>query len=134
VLAKLSKLGVLAHMGLLFGVANQLVLAALAIGLLCVIFWGYRMWWQRRPTRADRTRPVGVAPARAAWQRLPSWAIAVGVPLVLAVGYAMPVLGVSLLVFLAIDLVVGAVQKRRVSRVVPVSPAVGNAREPASTP
>jgi uncharacterized iron-regulated membrane protein len=55
------------------------------------------MWWQRRPTRADRTRPLGAPPARAAWQHLPSWAIVVGVPLVLAIGYAIPVLGVSLL-------------------------------------
>ncbi|GAA0944052.1 PepSY-associated TM helix domain-containing protein [Virgisporangium aurantiacum] len=124
VLAKLSKLGVLAHMGLLFGIANQIVLAAFAIGLLCVIFWGYRMWWQRRPTRADRARPFGVAPARAAWQQLPSWAIVVGVPAVLAIGYAMPVLGVSLVVFLAIDLAVGTARKRRVGRIAPVSPAV----------
>lgn len=133
VLAKLSKLGVLAHMGLLFGVANQIVLAALAIGLLCVIFWGYRMWWQRRPTRADRARPLGAPPARAAWQRLPSWAIVVGVPSVLAIGYAMPVLGVSLAVFLAIDLAVGTVQKRRVSRIAPVSPAVDGQRQRANT-
>ena len=68
-LAKLSNLGINAHMAVLFGVANQILLAALALGLLCVIFWGYRMWWQRRPTRADgfvvpagprrwRTRPA----------------------------------------------------------------------------
>lgn len=50
-LAKLTQIGVLAHTGALFGLVNQLALAAMALGLLAVIFWGYRMWWQRRPTR-----------------------------------------------------------------------------------
>ncbi|WP_327000221.1 PepSY domain-containing protein [Dactylosporangium sp. NBC_01737] len=67
VLAQLTKLGVQAHMGKLFGPANQLLLAALAVGLLCVIVWGYRMWWQRRPTRAARRAVAGPPPARGAW-------------------------------------------------------------------
>jgi uncharacterized iron-regulated membrane protein len=69
-MARLSKLGVQAHMGYLFGLANQLLLAALALGLLCVIVWGYRMRWQRRPTRADRRALVGTPPARGGWWRL----------------------------------------------------------------
>jgi len=40
-------------MGTLFGIFNQIALALLAIGLIFIILWGYRMWWQRRPTRAD---------------------------------------------------------------------------------
>lgn len=133
VTAKLTKLGVAAHMGFLFGLANQILLAALAIGLLCVIVWGYRMWWQRRPTRADRARPVGAPPARGAWQQLPTWAIVVGVPLTVAIGWALPLLGVPLLVFLAIDLALGAARRRRTSGVAPVSPAPAGAREPVTT-
>jgi membrane protein implicated in regulation of membrane protease activity len=38
-------------------------------------------------------------------------ALAVGVPLVLAVGWALPMLGVSLLAFLAADLVAAAVRR-----------------------
>lgn len=132
VLAKLSKLGIMAHMGYLFGWLNQVLLAALAVGLLCVIVWGYRMWWQRRPTRAGRSRPVGAPPARHAWQRLPSWAIVVGVPVVVAVGWALPTLGVSLVAFLAVDLVAGAVHRRRAARIAPVSPVPAGLREPAS--
>jgi plastocyanin domain-containing protein len=45
---------------------NQILLAALALGLLCVIVWGYRMWWQRRPTRADRRALAGTPPRPAA--------------------------------------------------------------------
>ncbi|GIJ49210.1 membrane protein [Virgisporangium aliadipatigenens] len=121
-LAKLTKLGIYAHMGILFGLPNQLVLGALALGLLTVIFWGYRMWWQRRPTRAGRSAPFGTAPARAAWRQLPTWAIVVGVPLVVALGYALPLFGLSLVGFLLTDLVIGALQGRRVAAIAPASP------------
>ncbi|MDI6102570.1 PepSY domain-containing protein [Actinoplanes sp. NEAU-A12] len=106
-LAKLSKLGVQAHMGVLFGVVNQILLAALAIGLLCVILWGYRMWWQRRPTRTGRRALVGAPPARGAWLGLPAWAIVVGVPVVFAIGWAMPLFGIPLAVFLVVDALLG---------------------------
>jgi uncharacterized iron-regulated membrane protein len=123
VLAKLSSLGIDAHMALLFGPVNQILLALLAAGLLCTIVWGYRMWWQRRPTRAGRRVPVGCPlGVRGAWQQLPAWGIVAGVPLVLAVGWALPVFGVTLLAFLAIDLIAGAVQGRR-RRTAPTSPA-----------
>ncbi|WP_229068428.1 PepSY domain-containing protein [Actinoplanes sp. DH11] len=123
-LAKLTSWGINAHMGLLFGVANQILLALLAIGLITVIIWGYRMWWQRRPTRAGRHAPAGAPPARRAWQQLPSWGIVVGVPVVFAVGWALPLLGISLLAFLAFDLIAGAVRGNgRNQPEVPVSPA-----------
>jgi uncharacterized iron-regulated membrane protein len=107
-LAQASGLGIQAHMGVLFGPVNQILLAALALGLLCVTVWGYRMWWQRRPTRHDRRAPLGNPPDRGAWQRLPGWGIAAGVPLVFAIGWVLPLLGVSLLAFLAADLLLGA--------------------------
>ncbi|MEV2237377.1 PepSY domain-containing protein [Micromonospora sp. NPDC049891] len=115
-LAKLSALGVQAHMGLLFGVVNQILLAALAVGLLCVIVWGYRMWWQRRPTRDDRRALVGTPPARGGLRGLPWWALLLGVPVVAAVGWALPWFGVPLLGFLIVDIVVGALARRRGSR------------------
>jgi len=122
VLAKLTQYGIYAHMGDLFGLPNQLLLAALAAGLITVIVWGYRMWWQRRPTRAGR-RAVGGAPPAGpgAWQRLPTWAIVVGVPVILALGYALPLFGIPLAGFLLVDLAAGAV-RRRTARI-PVSPA-----------
>jgi uncharacterized iron-regulated membrane protein len=121
-LAQLSKLGVQAHMGRLFGVANQVLLAALALGLLCVIVWGYRMWWQRRPTRTGRRALAGTPPVRGTWLGLPSWVIVVGVPVVFALGWAMPLLGVPLLAFLIIDAIAGGLRRRRPAEI-PVSPA-----------
>ncbi|MFE0098323.1 PepSY-associated TM helix domain-containing protein [Streptomyces sp. NPDC059015] len=113
VLAKLSSLGVRAHMGTLFGLANQIVLAVIALGLSVGIVLGYRMWWQRRPTRGDRSALVGRAPARGTWRHLPRPALAVAVPLVVAVGWAFPLLGWSLLAFLVLDGVLALVHRRR---------------------
>ena len=47
--AKLSAWGIQLHMGLLFGLANQIALAALALALVSVVIRGYIMWWRRRP-------------------------------------------------------------------------------------
>ena len=54
VVGQLAEWGVDAHMGLLFGLANQLILAGLALGLTCMVVWGYRMWWRRRPPTGRR--------------------------------------------------------------------------------
>ncbi|WP_405431709.1 PepSY-associated TM helix domain-containing protein [Micromonospora sp. NBC_00617] len=122
-LAKLSGLGTQAHMGVLFGPVNQILLAALALGLLCVVVWGYRMWWQRRPTRADRRALAGTAPARGGVRGLPLWTALIGVPVAVAVGWAIPLLGLSLLAFLIVDVLVGAASRRRRPAATPVSPA-----------
>ncbi|WP_250005211.1 PepSY domain-containing protein [Actinoplanes sp. M2I2] len=122
-LAKATSLGTSAHMGMLFGLANQIVLALLAIGLLCVIVWGYRMWWQRRPTRTTGRALVGAPPVRrGAWQQLPPWAIVLGVPIVIAVGWVVPLLGIPLAAFLLVDIALGALRSRRRTPPIPVSP------------
>jgi uncharacterized iron-regulated membrane protein len=111
VLAKLTTIGISAHMGLLFGLPNQLLLAGLALGLLCVLFWGYRMAWLRRPTRG-RARLAAPAP-RGTFREL-SQPVAFGVVLVaVAAGWLMPVFGISLLGFLLLDAALGAVARRR---------------------
>ncbi|MCX5065838.1 PepSY domain-containing protein [Micromonospora lupini] len=122
-LAQLSGLGIQAHMGLLFGVANQILLAALALGLLCVIVWGYRMWWQRRPTRTDRRTLAGTPPARGGVRGLPLWTLLIGVPVMAAIGWALPLFGSTVLAFLVVDVIAGAVARRRRPAAAPTSPA-----------
>ncbi|MFJ9539842.1 PepSY-associated TM helix domain-containing protein [Streptomyces sp. NPDC101225] len=113
VMAKLTRWGINAHMGTLFGLVNQILLALLALGLICVIVWGYRMWWQRRPTRSDRRTSLGAPPARGAWRSLPSWAVALGIVVVATVGWVIPLFGIPLAGFLAVDLAIGALRSRR---------------------
>jgi uncharacterized iron-regulated membrane protein len=115
-MAKLTQWGIYAHMGNLFGLANQILLAALALGLICVIVWGYRMWWQRRPVRTDRAAPVGRPPARGAWRELRRPVVAVCLVGVVAVSWALPALGVTLAAFLLVDVILGVVARQRARR------------------
>ncbi len=111
-LAKLTRYGIDLHTGTLFGLVNQIALAALALALVFLILWGYRMWWQRRPTRG-RTVSFGRPVPRGAWRKVP---LPVLLPLVCgvaAVGWAVPLLGVSLVGFLLVDVVLGVLTHRR---------------------
>ncbi|TRW81399.1 PepSY domain-containing protein [Mycolicibacterium sp. 018/SC-01/001] len=110
-MAKLADWGVRAHMGLLFGLLNQLLLLAVAVGLLTVIVRGYRMWWQRRPIRGS-VWAVGRAPTRGGLRALHPAAIGVVVAVAVAVGWFLPLLGWSLAGFVAIDLVLGLRSRR----------------------
>lgn len=94
-MAKAAEVGISAHMGILFGVGNQLLLIALALGIICMVIWGHRMWWLRRPT-AGGAAPGGM-------QRPGPESIAVVGLVAIALGLVFPVLGVSLLLFLIGD-------------------------------
>lgn len=100
-IAKLTRWGVDAHMGVLFGLPNQLLLAAFGLGLCAMIVLGYRMWWLRRPA-ISASSPVQTLSA--AWLALPMpWRIAV-LLVSAALGWCLPVMGVSLLMFIAADI------------------------------
>ncbi|MFF5702841.1 PepSY-associated TM helix domain-containing protein [Streptomyces sp. NPDC012794] len=114
-LAQLTRFGIDLHMGLTFGVASQLALAALAVAVMFLVVWGYRMWWMRRPTQESRLS-VGRAQPRGAWRRLP---VTVLLPFACATavaGWFVPLLGISLLAFLVIDLAAGFTARRRGTR------------------
>lgn len=101
-LAKLTRWGVDAHMGILFGLWNQLILAVFGIGLCVMIAWGYRLWWLRRAVNSD-----GINPANTLLQTWKSAPFSLQCPIFLvALGLAisLPVMGVSLVVFLLIDM------------------------------
>ncbi|MFZ2526901.1 MAG: PepSY domain-containing protein [Rhodococcus sp. (in: high G+C Gram-positive bacteria)] len=109
--AQLTSWGIALHMGLLFGLLNQLALLALAIALVTVIVRGYLLWWQRRPTRGERR--MGRPPVRGAWRRIhPAAAVAV-VAAAVAVGWVVPLLGLSLLGFLLVDAAVAGTRRLR---------------------
>jgi hypothetical protein len=46
---------------------------------------------------------------------LPAWAVAVGVPVVFALGWALPLFGVPLAGFLLVDAIAGGLRARRVA-------------------
>jgi uncharacterized iron-regulated membrane protein len=112
-LAKLTNWAIDAHMGVLFGLANQILLALTAIGLITIVVRGYRMWWQRRPTRGSGWA-TGRAPVRGILRTSsPAKLVALSV-VTLAVGWFLPMFGLSLLAFLVVlvvDVLVGAVKQ-----------------------
>ncbi|PRX43480.1 putative iron-regulated membrane protein [Prauserella shujinwangii] len=110
--AKLARWGIDAHMGVLFGWPNQVLLAALGLGLATLVVLGYRLWWQRRPTRATGLA-FGPAIPRGQWRRVPPAALACGAVVVALVGWFAPLLGLSLVAFLLVDLALGRRAARR---------------------
>ncbi|MEU9983178.1 PepSY domain-containing protein [Streptomyces sp. NPDC050856] len=114
-LAKLTRIGIDAHTGVFLGLPNQLLLAALMLALISLILWGYRMWWLRRPTR-ERLLSAGRPVPRGAWRKAP---VTLLLPLAAAtalVGWFVPLLGLSLLAFLAVDATLSLVARRRAAR------------------
>ncbi|ODC02609.1 hypothetical protein BFW38_02635 [Terasakiispira papahanaumokuakeensis] len=97
-IAKLIRWGIDAHMGILFGWPNQLMLAAFGITLCVMIILGYRMWWLRRPAAGPTAKPL-----LQAWAKLSNTHKSISVMLALFLGWSLPVLGVSLIIFLMID-------------------------------
>ncbi|WP_142849940.1 PepSY domain-containing protein [Telmatospirillum sp. J64-1] len=97
--AKLIRWGIDLHMGILFGVPSQILMAALGTALSVTILYGYRIWWQRRP--APGAPPQTLIQR---WSRLSLPLKSLTVLVSLALGWALPLVGGSLALFLLIDL------------------------------
>ncbi|HID8743896.1 TPA: PepSY-associated TM helix domain-containing protein [Enterobacter mori] len=99
-MAKLTRWGVDFHMGILFGLVNQLLLVAFGLALCVLIILGYRMWWMRRPARSA-ANPVQTLCQ--SWLALSFWGRAVTIVVSALLGLALPVMGVSLALFIFVD-------------------------------
>ncbi|WP_149549105.1 PepSY-associated TM helix domain-containing protein [Streptomyces marokkonensis] len=108
VLAKLTRWGIDLHTGILFGPVNQIALMVLALALILLILWGYRMWWQR-----GRGSAFGRPVPRGAWQQVPPYVLVPLLALIAVLGYFVPLLGIPLAAFLALDIVLGEIAHRR---------------------
>ncbi|WP_151475659.1 PepSY-associated TM helix domain-containing protein [Streptomyces albicerus] len=111
VLAKLSRWGIDAHTGVLFGIVNQILLMALALSLILLILWGYRMWWQR-----GRASAFGRPIPRGAWQQFPAYVLVPLMAVVAVLGYFVPLLGIPLAAFIVVDVALGEIAYRRGKR------------------
>jgi uncharacterized iron-regulated membrane protein len=107
-LAQIRTLGVELHTGTLFGLANQILLALFAVATIVLIAGGYRMWWKRSPYRGQL--PPAPLPAL---RQIPRPVGAVAVLLAVALGWYLPTFGVSLAVFVLVDIVINAIRRRR---------------------
>ncbi len=110
--AMLADWGIRLHMGFLFGLLNQLLLLGVALALVTVILRGYRMWWQRRPTRGSDWA-IGRPPRRGGIREVHAASALVIVLVAVVVGWFMPLLGISLIGFVAVDALIAAVKSHR---------------------
>ncbi|OXY88009.1 PepSY-associated TM helix domain-containing protein [Streptomyces diastatochromogenes] len=111
VLAKLTRWGIDLHTGVLFGIVNQIALALLALSLILLIAWGYRMWWQR-----GRGSAFGRPIPRGAWAQVPPYVLVPALAVIAVLGYFVPLLGIPLAGFIAVDIVLGEIAHRRGGR------------------
>jgi uncharacterized iron-regulated membrane protein len=108
VLAKLTRWGIDMHTGTLFGLANQIALMLLALSLILLIVWGYRMWWQR-----GRGSVFGRPVPRGAWQHVPPQILVPLLAGIAVLGYFLPLFGIPLAAFLTVDILLGEIAYRR---------------------
>ncbi|MBY8863055.1 PepSY domain-containing protein [Nocardia sp. CA2R105] len=111
-MAKLANWGIALHMGMMFGLANQLLLLLTMLALITVIVRGYMMWWRRRPLRASRFA-LGTPPRRGVLRGIHPALLTGLVVIAAAVGWFAPALGITLLGFLVVDIIIGLVRRRR---------------------
>jgi uncharacterized iron-regulated membrane protein len=110
-LAKLTRWGIDLHTGVLFGLVNQIALMLLALSLILLIVWGYRMWWQR-----GRGSSFGRPIPRGAWAQMPPLLLVPSLAVIAVLGYFVPLLGIPLAAFIAVDVVLGEIAHRRGQR------------------
>lgn len=109
-LAKLTRWGVDAHMGILFGLWNQIILAVFGLGLCLMIGWGYRLWWLRRPQMNSTNNPA--VTLMQTWRLVPFSLQCLILIVVIILSLSLPLMGLSLVLFLLIDLWRWMQQKR----------------------
>lgn len=103
--ARAVSYGTSLHMGRYFGMANQIVCAAISLGLMGLAISGFVMWWKRRPARAlaAPSYPSAVPPMRA-------WVIGLGL-----LGAIFPMMGATMLAVWLLDRGVMLRQTRRLA-------------------
>ncbi len=93
--SKLTTAGISFHQAQLFGVPLRIFMTLLALGVIAVVVFGYRMWWQRRPLGG-----MGAPPPIRSWLRnAPLTLLAT----IVVLGWLLPTLALSLVVWLVIE-------------------------------
>jgi uncharacterized iron-regulated membrane protein len=93
--SKLTTAGISFHQAELFGVPLQIFMTLLAVGVIALVVFGYKMWWQRRPQGG-----MGPPPPIRAWLRRAPLSLLL---VVLALAWLLPTLGLSLLIWLVLE-------------------------------
>lgn len=102
-LGRAAEWGISVHMGQEFGLANQIVMLLACVAILLMSVAAIAMWWKRRPAGG-----LGAPAAPADW-RVPRFVFAVAI----GAGVFFPLVGLTLVAALALELVFSALARRR---------------------
>ena len=102
-LGRWAEWGISVHMGQEWGLLNQIVLLLACMAMAVLAVSGATMWWKRRPSGA-----LGVPQVPADW-RIPRTLMIMA----LAAGIFFPLVGLSMLVLVAVELVVYLLGRRK---------------------
>ncbi|HVW40239.1 MAG TPA: PepSY domain-containing protein [Amycolatopsis sp.] len=105
--AKLTALVVQFHTGSLFGLANEIILALIAVGTIVLITLGYRMWWIHNPYRG-RWPTL----SHTVWRQLTPLPLILSLLGIAALARVLPLFGASLLSFVVLDGILVAIKRR----------------------
>ncbi|MEJ5918804.1 PepSY-associated TM helix domain-containing protein [Corynebacterium sp. H78] len=108
--AKLAEWGINAHMGILFGIVNQLVLVVLAVGIILIAIRGYVMWFLRG--KRDSLKP-GRLPGPTRWRDVKPTVLIILFVAIAAYAVVAPLFGISLVAFVVVDLLIRAMKSRQ---------------------
>lgn len=92
---KAVEMGTAIHMGKYFGIANQLLMLVAALIVILLSITGAVMWWQRRPRESGLLGAPAMPPYSQNW-RVPLIIVAI-------LGFAFPLVGISLVIVLSLD-------------------------------
>ncbi|MBB5443961.1 MULTISPECIES: PepSY domain-containing protein [unclassified Paraburkholderia] len=92
-IAKAVSYGTSLHMGRYFGVANQILCAAISLGLGALAVTGFVMWWKRRPQRS-----LGAPSRERAAPPMRGWATGLAL-----LGVVFPLMGATLVAVWLLD-------------------------------
>ncbi len=101
--AKLTRWGVDAHIGVLFGWVNQLILALYALGLCAMIIYAYKAWF--KTSNLKLTTSHFVSQTLLVWKRASKQQKIITALTLIILGISLPIFGFSILITLFILLI-----------------------------
>lgn len=102
---------------MVFHLTQLLVCAVIALAIAAMVLTGYRMWWKRRPTRGGLPSLLDTTTGHQCF------VYAIALAAALGVGLFMPLLGISLAVFVVVDILLAFRARREAPPTARTTPA-----------
>lgn len=112
-----TEVGIMVLPLMVFHLTQLLVCAVIALAIAAMVLTGYRMWWKRRPTRGGLPSLLDTTTGHQCF------VYAIALAAALGVGLFMPLLGISLAVFVVVDILLAFRARREAPPTARTTPA-----------